>query len=125
MPSWSIQNYTNIEPYGADGLLKDIVEVGSNNLPAFCLPEVIQKLPLGFTYCIVYILLIFFLGSAIYLNRKGFRLLLGRNGHTDDGQDSFGQQNNITFLRRMLRRRSNTEMREIPRVDGGESGYGK
>ena len=99
-------------------------DISTNPLPVFCFPELIEKLPVSLTYCFIYMLgcvLIIGCGYYFYLRRILFNLN-NNNGHSDNEPDIIREFSYSQILRRLFCSRSNTEMREIPHINGGESG---
>ena len=97
-----------------------IGEIVSKTTPVFCFPEFIEKLPISLTYCFLYMLgCVFVIGFGFYLYFR--RILMVRNGYSNDEQNSVGQLRDSKILRGMFRGGQNTEMREVSIINGGES----
>jgi hypothetical protein len=101
----------------------------SDSLPIFCMPEFIDKMPLGLLYCLLYMILSAVVIGVLfyfYLHRLiKQKLGFGKpDGHVDDQQDTERKFGDKEILRGLLRGRPNTEMREIPVLNGDKSRSG-
>lgn len=95
-------------------------ESGSlNSLPIFCFPDFIKKMPLGLTYCFLYMIgCLVLIGIGFYIYTRF--LVKKFNGHADYKQNTEGKQANGTLLRRMLSGRQNSKMQQVSVINGGE-----
>jgi len=102
-----------------------ITDIATNPVPVFCFPDVIAKMPMSLTYCFLYMMVcVFIIGCGFYhyfsrIVKK--QTNIDNDGHVDNQQDFMGKQSYSKILRGLFRRGQNTEMHQIPVIDGGES----
>ena len=84
---------------------------GLTNVPIFCFPEIIEKLPISLTYCFIYLLgstgaiaLGFYLYYKRMLREKLWINISTGNEYFNDKQNPEEQSSNKKILRGMLRR---------------------
>ena len=91
------------------------------SIPDFCLPAFIKEMPLGIAICSIYLLGVLVIASiGFYLIRNRF-IHVRRYGYSVREPNTEEQQSNAKKLRRMLRSRQDTQMQEIPVLNGDKS----
>jgi hypothetical protein len=85
----------------------------SSNLPIFCYSDVIEKVPISLAFCFIYIfgtVAVVAFGIYIYFRRIMKFKSGANNGHSENQQNSPGEQGDIELLPRVLRSRHSTEL---------------
>ena len=98
-----------------------VTDIATHPLPVFCFPEVIAKIPMSLTYCFLYMIgCVFIVGCGFYhyFRRIVKQKNINNDGHVGNQQNFTGEQGNSKILRGMFRRGQNTEMHQIPVIDG-------
>jgi hypothetical protein len=93
-----------------------------NQMPIFCFPDMIEKLPMSLTYCIIYLIgcaLVMGIGFYFYYKRLlTANLSSTYNGHNDNKPDIESDPSNGKKIHRLLRGRSITQPEKVKTVSG-------